>query len=67
MLQGSMGNKNHWADYLKALNRCCVAVKLTAFHTKECARHTHEAANQSAIAAWNVRESINKKDRKYAE
>jgi len=47
-----------WSDYLKALNRCCDAVKLTAQHTQEAARLAEKTADYALLTASYVRECI---------
>uniref|UniRef100_A0A6M3J544 Uncharacterized protein n=1 Tax=viral metagenome TaxID=1070528 RepID=A0A6M3J544_9ZZZZ len=50
-----------WADYLKALNQCCNAVRLTAYHTRECAKHTERAATYALLTAYHVQEYTKRK------
>ncbi len=38
-----MEMSKEWLDYLEALNKCCDAVKLTAYHTRETAKYAKEA------------------------
>lgn len=45
-----------FADYLKALNQCCDAVKLTAYHTRGCAEKTEKAGIEASLTAYYVRE-----------
>lgn len=49
-----MESDNPWAAYLEAMNKCWDAVKLTAFHTRECAGETEKAATQVSLTAYHV-------------
>ena len=52
-----------WADYLKALNRCCDAVKLAAFHTSECAMQVNKTADHTLLTVHHVKNSLEIKRR----
>ena len=54
-------NTDPFAEYLEALNRCCEAVKLTAFHTQECARHVEKVANYSLLTVYHVKEVLHER------
>lgn len=43
-----------WAEYLKALNKCCDTVKLAAYYTEKTAKHTRQTATEVEIAAQGV-------------
>ena len=43
-----------WSPYVEALNLCTDSVKLTAFHTRECAEQTKKAADYILLAAFYV-------------
>jgi len=47
-----------WSEYLEALRRCCVAVKLVAYHTNECARATEETATQASLTSFYIKEYL---------
>ena len=47
-----------FSEYLEALNKCCQAVQLTAFHTLECAKQTKRAATQASLAVYHVKECL---------
>ena len=51
-----------WADYLNALRRLVVAVKLTAFWTEETAKATRETAYYTEETARNVREYLARRE-----
>ena len=51
-------NANPFSDYLEALNKCCDAVKLVAYHTAECAKQTEKAADCSLLAVHFVKEVL---------
>ena len=47
-----------WKEYQEALDRCLNAVKLTAFHTQQCAEATEKAATQAFIVVFAVKEAL---------
>ena len=49
---------NPWQEYLEALSKCCDAVKLTAYHTLETAKHTEQAVIQVGLTAYYVSEAV---------
>lgn len=52
-----------WADYLKDLNRCCDAVKLTAYHTREAAKQVNKTADRTLLTVHHVKNSLEVKRR----
>jgi len=52
-----------WADYLKALNKCCDAVMLTAFHTRETAKQVNKTADHALLTVHHVKNSLKIKRR----
>jgi len=42
-----------WQEYLEALGKCVVAVKLTAFHTREAAIQANIAADQTLLTVYH--------------
>lgn len=50
-----------WADYLKALNKCCEAVKLTAWHTAECARQCDKTVDYTLLTVYFVKEVLSER------
>ena len=52
------GNTDPFAQYLEALNRCCEATKLTAFHTRECARQCDRTADMVLLTVYHVKEVL---------
>jgi len=47
-----------WADYLKALNKCCDAARLSAHHTREAAKQVEKAADYTMLTAFHAREIL---------
>ena len=51
-----------WAEYLEAMRKLEIAVKLTAFHTRECAKHTERTATYALLTVYHVREYTKRKE-----
>ena len=49
-----------WADYLKHLNACCDAVKLTAYHTGRTAEATMVTAKNALLTTYCVNKYLHK-------
>ena len=52
---------NHWADYLEKIRQVSLAVKQTAYFTKEAANHCMGAAYYAQETVDNVRKFLDKK------
>lgn len=51
---GPSGMDDTWADYIKALNLCCDAVKLTAYYTMKAAEYAEETAKLTMLNCYFV-------------
>jgi len=47
-------------EYIETLDRLVKAVRLTAYHTRECAARADEAADQCLVVALNIEIYIKK-------
>ena len=56
----SMSPDDHWVDYLRALKRLELSVRLVSFWTQETAEATLETARETEEVVRNVREYLNK-------
>ncbi len=45
-----------WADYVEAMRKLEMAVKLTAYHTRQAAEHTRETVAYTLLTVYHVRE-----------
>uniref|UniRef100_A0A6M3L0E6 Uncharacterized protein n=1 Tax=viral metagenome TaxID=1070528 RepID=A0A6M3L0E6_9ZZZZ len=54
-------NANPFAEYLEKMRELEQAVKLTAYHTLECARQAEKAADYSLLAVYHVKEILNER------
>ena len=50
-----------WAEYLEAMRRLELAIKLVSYHTRECAKHTERTAIYALLTAYHVREYTKRK------
>lgn len=50
---------NPFAEYLDKMRELEVAIKLTAWHTQECARQTRKAAECTMLACYHIKEGLN--------
>jgi len=52
---------NHWSDYLEKLRQVTLAVKQTAYFTKQAGNHCMGAAYYAQETVDNVRKYLDKK------